>query len=154
MSELFKLPSCFQNWGAGGSSLQGEVLVGQDVGWTIVCRLCFQQGPWCSLTLPSWMSAHVLMVFEVWGRSNKREVFSCMIAFLFHYLDKALSPSLITYKMCYEMWPCFTGIAPKVTLQSRVTYKNRSTTIQVNSWCTPQPIFPQQVTNKHAPSLG
>lgn len=51
----------------------------------------------------SWMSAHVLMVFEVWGTSSQHEVFSCVIAFLFHNLDEALSPSLIIYTMCYEM---------------------------------------------------
>lgn len=83
-----------------------------------------QKGPLCSLILPSWMSAHVLMVFEVWGMSSQHEVFSCVIAFLFHNLDKALSPSLIIYTMCYEMRPCLTDISPKVTLQSWFTFKN------------------------------
>jgi len=83
-----------------------------------------RKGPWYSQLLPSWMSAHVLMVFEVWGTSSQHEVFSCVIAFLSHNFDKALSPSLIIYKMCYEMRPCLTDISPKVTLPSWFTFKN------------------------------
>ena len=62
----------------------------------------FHRDALCSLALPSWMFAHVLVAFEVWGRANQREIFSCTIAYLSHNLDKALPPALITYKTCYE----------------------------------------------------
>lgn len=96
------------------------------------------------------------LVFEVWGTSSQHEVFSCVIAFLFHNLDEALSPSLIIYTMCYEMWPCLTDISHRCT-SILVHFQEpllRSIILQINSWGTLHHIFLQQVTNKHTPSLG
>lgn len=121
MSELFKLPSDFLRRGCRKKQLVRRGSVTQDVGWT-TARSFSQQGP--SLFIGSACRRYLHMAFKVWGRANQHEVFFFMTTYLSYNLDKALSPLLITCKVCYEMWPCFSGIAPKVTLQSLPTLKN------------------------------
>ena len=122
---LLKVPSCFSSWEPVGSSSEGGVLEGQDMGIQLLSDPPSSRDPSCPPALPRWTFAQVITVTEAWGRANQHEVFSCVIAQLSHNLDKALSPTLITYKLCYEMRPWASGLAPKVTLQFLFASKNR-----------------------------